>query len=247
MFSFQRTRLLLCVVSALILAPALECADIRSRILQATRDFKDVTLTCKVLYANIAELKKISSDFPKSYELKTTTVKYKSPDKMKMEGKLGMLKVSIMINGAQKCIRIPGLRYSRKEDISSEPHKRQSDLDIGIITGSLWRDYTVLDTANDKASETPVYRVTFVRNNSRDKKLVCWVDSKSLKLLKVEKHESDGTLRARYVYSDHTLVGDTIWVPGRVDVYNVEGKLAGTTAYTNIRLNTDLPDSEFKI
>jgi len=222
-------------------------ADARSDISQATRGFKDVTLTCKVLYADHAELKKIGKDFNKSYEFKSTTVRFKSPDKMKMEGKLGLIKAVVVINGDRKATIIPTIHYSKKENIRDEPHKRQTDIDIGIVTESLWRDYIMLDNAEERGPNGAVYKLTFVRENARDKKHVCWVDARTLKLLKVEKYEGDGSLKSRYIYSKHSLVDGLIWVPGRIDVYNQHGKLAGTTAYENIRVNTGIPDSVFRI
>lgn len=222
-------------------------ADIKSEIAQATQGFKDVTLTCKVAYADHAALKKIGKDFNKTYEFKNTTVMYKSPDKLKMEGKLGMVKARMIINGDRKATIIPAIRYSKKEDIGNKPHKRQSDLDIGIVTNSLWRDYIVLDTDTEKGSSCNVYKITFIRENSREKKHICWVDAETHKLLKLEKYDRDGNLKSRYIYSKHSLINGLIWVPGRIDVYNGSGKLAATTTYENIKINTGIPDSEFKI
>jgi len=234
----KKTLLILTILSLAVSASA---ADLRTRVKQATGDFKDITLTCKVVQANQKELKKIGKDFGKSYDFKSTLVRFKSPDKMKMEGKLGLVKVEIVINGDRKLTSIPPIYYRKKEDIGGQPHKRQTDLDIGMITESLWRDYIVL--SND--TEDSVHKITFIRNNSREKKLVAWVDDKTLRLLKVEKYESDGRLISRYLYSGHSLVNGVAWVPSRIQVYNGEGKLAGVTAYENIRINTSIPDSVF--
>ncbi|HUV04178.1 MAG TPA: hypothetical protein VMX94_03630 [Armatimonadota bacterium] len=235
------------MLAVLISSSSAAHGDARSAIGQATNGFRDVTLTCKVLYANHAELKKIGKDFNKSYEFKSTTVRYKAPNKMKMEGKLGLLKAVVVINGDRKATIIPAIHYSKKENIRDEPHKRQTDIDIGIVTDSVWRDYIVLGNADERGPSGAVYKITFVRENARDKKHVCWVDARTLKLLKVEKHESDGSLKSRYIYSRHSLIEGFIWVPGRIDVYNQDGKLAGTTAYENIRINTGIPDSVFRI
>lgn len=221
--------------------------DLRSIIAQATRGFRDITLTCRVTYANQAELRKIGKDFGKSYEFKTTTVYFKAPDKMKIEGKLGMVGAKIVMNGNRKATVIPALRISKKEDVSDEPHKRQTDLDLGIVTDSLWRDYRVLSVSSEKVVSKQIYRVVFVRENAREKRHVAWIDGEYLKLLKLEKYESDGGLKARYLYSNHTLVGGVVWVPRRVDVYSPDGKLAGTSVYENISVNTNIPDSEFAL
>ena len=236
---------LICILITLCVALSASAADLRTRIKQATGDFKDITLTCKVLQANQRELKKIGKDFPKSYEFKSTLVRFKSPDKMKMEGKLGLVKVEIVINGDRKLTSIPPIHYHKKEDISDKPHKRQNDLDIGMITDSLWRDYIVTNVDTEKSGDDPIARITFRRENSREKKLVAWVDDKTLKLLKVEKYESDGRLISRYIYSSHSLINGVAWVPSKIQVYNGEGKLAGTTAYENIKINTGISDKVF--
>jgi outer membrane lipoprotein-sorting protein len=217
----------------------------KSAVIKATHKFRDITLTCKVLYANQAELKKIGKDFGKSYEFKSTNVYFKKPDKMKIEGKLGMLGAKIIINGNRKATIIPGLHISKKENIADEPHKKQTDLDLGIISDSLWRDYIILKVEREKTTTRNIYRVTFVRPNSREKRLVAWLDSSGFKLLKLEKYESDGTLKVRYIYSHHIFVDKLIWIPCRIDVYSPDGKLAGTTVYENIKVNTNIPDSEF--
>lgn len=247
---FLRSKVLLqCCAAVTILAvlPSVAHADLRASVREATRNFKDITLVCRVTYANVPELKKIGKDFTRTYEFKTTFVRYKAPDKFKIEGKLGMVKAEVVINGDRKATIIPAVHYTKKENIASEPHKRQTDLDIGILSDSLWQDYIVLDTDTETTPSGQVHKIVFVRSNARDEKMICWAEARTYKLLKLEKHNSDGSLKCRFIYSKHSLVDGIIWVPGRVDVYNRDGKLAGTTVYENIRLNTGIPDAEFRI
>lgn len=245
MHLLKKSKLLLPALILLMIGSSSPANEIRNNIAQATRGLKDITLTGKVLYGNQRELAKIGKDFPKSYEFKTTTVRYKAPDKMRMEGKLGMVTVAVIVNGDTKAISIPSVKYSKKENIKSAPHKRQTAVDIGLITDDLWHSFIVTDTVSEKGSTGTVYRITFVRSNARDRKLVCWVEPDTAKLLKFDKYHDDGSLKSRFIYSKHTRVNG-IWVPGRVDVYNEDGKLAGTTAYENVKVNTGIPDSVFK-
>ncbi len=222
-------------------------ADLRDDVAHATRGFRDITVSCKVSYTNTAELKKIGKDFPKSFEFKNTTARYKVPHKMRVEGKLGLIKVALIMNGDYKSIQIPSLRIKKKQNIKDKPHERQTDFDLGLITESFWQDYVIQDTAKEKGPEGTAYKVTFIRENGPDRKHICWIDGDTYKLLKLEKYGSDGSLECKYVFSKHTSAGGVIWVPGRVDVYNPEGKLGATTLYDNIKANSDLPDSLFKI
>lgn len=240
-FRFKLSALLCAIAFVSSVSLVAAETDLRSRIREETSGFKDVTLIARVLRADQDELRKIGKDFGKSYDCGSTTIQFKSPDKMKMTGKIGMARISVVINGDWKATHFI---ITKKENIKDAPHKRQTDFDIGIFTDSLWRDYIVLDT--EKAAGGKEYLVTFVRDNSRGRKIYCWIDADTLKMLKVEKREENGDLKARYIYSGHKRFGG-IWVPGRVDVYNRDGKLAGATAYEDIRVNIGIPDAEFKI
>jgi hypothetical protein len=241
----RRKHLYPAAMALFVLMAAPARADIRDNIVRATQNLKDITVVCKVGYADLKELRKIGDDFSRSYEIKRTTVRFKSPDKLRIDGKLGLIKMAMIINGDQKGFHFP-IRGWQRENIKDEPHKRQSDLDIGVVSETLWKDYIVLDADKEKGADGPVYRIVFARENARKKKHICWVDTETCKLLKLQRLESDGSVIATYVYSGHKCV-DGIWVPTRTDVYNGDGKLGGTTFYENIRVNTGIPDSQFKM
>lgn len=221
--------------------------DLKTRAAQATRGFRDLKLTCNVTYINLPELKKISKDFSQRYEFKTSTLMYKSPDKLKLEGKLGLVKMKMVINGDQKAFIIPAIRYSKKENIKDEPHKRQSDFDIGIFSDSLWNDYIVNKVENEKGSDCAMYKITFCRDNARMKKLICWVDADSLKLYRLETYGKNGDRQVKYIYSRHIRAGSCIWLPMKIDVYNSSNNHAATIEYDDVDINTGISDSEFKI
>ncbi|HEY3297839.1 MAG TPA: outer membrane lipoprotein-sorting protein [Armatimonadota bacterium] len=239
---FTRTWRSFFVIAAVLITGSSAQADVREQVKAATHHFRDICVTCKVAYSNQRELQKIGKDFPKSYELKSSTAQYKYPDKMRVEGKLGLLKVVMLINGDMKLFVIPTVRYRDKENIKGKPHKRQTELDLGIVTESLWSDYIVTQV-EDLGAE---YKIVFVRSNSKNKNLVCWLDSKTLRMMKLEKFENDGGLKSRYIYSNHKEY-QGIWVPGRIDVYNEDGKLAATTVYEKVSVNSGIPDSVFNI
>lgn len=221
--------------------------DLKIRAAQSMREFKDLKLTCTVTYCNMAELKKISKDFTQRYEFKTSTVMFKSPDKMKMEGKLGMVKMRMVINGDQKAFIIPAIGYNKKENIKNKPHKRQSDFDMGIFSDTLWDDYIVNKIENERNGEGLVYKITFCRENAKEKKMICWVDAESLKLNKLEDYESNGARIVRYIYSSHKKFGNCIWLPMKIDIYNGEEKHGATIEYEDVNVNTGISDSEFKL
>lgn len=244
MFSRGRLYIILCLL--LICMAAAAHADLRGRVAESSSGFKDLTVSCKVVHANAAELKKIGKDFPKSFEFKNTTAWCKVSHKMRMEGVLGMIRVALIMNGDYKGVVVPSLHITKKENIKAKPDRRQTEFDLGVITESFWDDYVVQDTSTEKDSDGIVYRITFVHSNARDRKQICWIDDNG-RLLKLEKYRPNGSLECKYVFSKHTKYDGVLWVPGRADVYNAEGKLAASTVYENVKVNTDLPDSVFKL
>jgi outer membrane lipoprotein-sorting protein len=236
----RKTIWLLFCITVMMSITACVNAGVREQAREASANFKDITLTCKVAYSNLRELKKISKDFSNNYDLKSTTVRYKYRDKMRVDGKLGIMNVRMIINGDIKAFIVPP--YKQKENIKDKPHKRQTELDLGVFTDSLWSDYIVTSVGADDG----MYKIVFVRSNARSKNLACWVDCRTLKLLKMERYESDGSMKAKYVYSNHKEYHG-IWVPQRIDVYNEDNKLSATTVYEKISVNSGIPDSEFEI
>lgn len=240
---------LVCLAASLIYCTSSHAVgeDLRDRAAKALENFKDLKLICEVTYKNTAELKKISSDMAKQYDVKTTTIMYKVPDMLKIEGKLGLVTTRIVINGNTKAFVVPTLGINKKYDLKKEPHKRQSDFDIGIFSNSIWRHNIVRSVDVVQGADGPQYKVVFVRSNARQKNIACWVDRDTLKLMKVEKYDKGGSLIQRIIYSNHRRFGNCVWLPINVDVYNGNGRLAGSTEYKGIQVNTGIPDSEFKI
>jgi outer membrane lipoprotein-sorting protein len=220
--------------------------DIHQRVSDATSGFRDLSLTARVVHTNPAALHKIGKDFSKNYDIKSTRLLYKCPDKMRLDGKIGLLNVVVVTNGDKKAFMIPSVHFRSTDNIKGQPHKRQSELDWGVLTGSLWNDYIVLSAESESVSSGDMYKIVFRRSNSVDKKLAVWADAKSLKLLKLEKYESDGSMKSKYIFSGHKEYNH-IWVPSRIDVYNEDNTLAATSACENVAVNSGISDSRFNI
>ena len=225
-------------------AGADEESELRAKIRAATGDFKDFKMDTRIAYSNQKELAVIGKDYGKSYQFKTSQIIFKAPDKVKVTSTAGLVNVSYIITGNTKRIRAGLLK--KTEDISNEPHKKQTPLDVGVVTEAIWKQFRVDNVKMEGTAANPTYVLTLSLSNSPQKKQYIWVDGKDLRLLKREKHEADGSLKSRYVYSEHKEYKGVVWVPGEQRVYNKNGKLAGTTAYSNIKVNTGVADGVFQ-
>jgi hypothetical protein len=220
-------------------------ADIRAKVHQKTGCLKDISLEARVAYSDSNALKKISKDLCTTYQLKCMSIQYKTPDKLRLDANIGIIGMSMVINGNEKGFRYP-IRGWQKQSIKGKPHERQTDFDLGIVSDSLWRDFSVLDARKEMLSGIPAYKITFAWANHLENKQVCWIDARTLRLLKRCRMNDSGRLIASYVYLKPRCVSG-IWVPTKVEVFSGSGKLAGITEYSNIRVNAGIPESSFTL
>ena len=224
-------------------AAAVSLSEVRSRIQQATAGFRDLRMDVEIAFADQKELAVIGKDYGRAYEFKRSQLVFKDPDRFKMTARAGLVNVTYIVTGDMK--RVKAGLIKKTDDIGDEPHKKQNALDVGIVTDSLWQFFNVEGVRTENLNGVPCYVLTLSLANSPQKKQYIWVDTKDLKLLRREKREADGSLRVRYVYSGHRKVNG-IWVPGEQRVFNGNGRLGGTSVYSNIRINSGVSDSEFR-
>lgn len=246
----RRTLFLFTAVSVLAVAGAhallaqTTAADVRRQIRAATANFKDLTLDTRIDHANQRELAVIGKDFGKAYEFKNSKLWFKMPDMVKMQAKAGFVNVTYIITGDTKRIQAGVIR--KTDDIKEEPHKKQTALDLGIATETIWDEFQVAYHRADTFNGRPCHVLALNYPASPDKKEYVWIDARDFRIWQRERREADGSLRVRFVYSKHREFRNVIWVPGEVRVFNGNLKHAGTSVYTNIRVNTGLSNDIFR-
>ncbi|MCC6485061.1 MAG: outer membrane lipoprotein-sorting protein [Armatimonadetes bacterium] len=202
-----------------------------------------MTLTVRIAYENQQELEKIGKDFGMAYKFSSSKLEFKFPDKFKMTGKTGLMNVTYLVTGTTR--RVKAGFVNKTEDISQKPHKRRSALDVGLVDPSIWTQYHIDSVSLTTDDQRPVYLVVMARSNALHKKIKLYIDASQMRLMKRENFEDDGSLIARYIYSKHRSF-DGFLLPTEIRVYNEDEKLAGTSEYTSVQVNTGLPDSTFK-
>lgn len=237
--------LLICLSLASTPILADDLANFQGLVTKASDTFKDMTATLAVVQSNRRELEKMGKVFAETYQFKTAAVRFKSPDKLKMNGELGVMKAEFITAGNTRLVRIPSMRFKKKEDIAEQPEKKMTTLDIGVVSESVWSLYKVSLVRMEK-NETggPIYVIRLQTPTSKKSQLI-WVDGTDLKLLKRERLLDDGSLKVRTVYSDHKLINGVL-IPARAEVYNGDGKLAAVTETRDIKINTGIEDKEFE-
>lgn len=219
--------------------------DLKARVCEATKGFQDVGVVGTVVYKNKAALTKVESNYAQLYEFKTANVMLKMPDKLRIEGKLGMVKVEYIINQGTKIVRSPTLKVNKKRDYSEDPAKLQSAIDIGLITPSLWnsRKVEIIEDPGAEANGEIKLRLRWAKG---DMIYFAWIDAKDLWLKRFEKHDKDGNLQVRMVYSNPQKIGGVIWMPLKAEMYTADGEKAAASEYGDIKVNAGIADSLFK-
>lgn len=226
-------------------APPMSLEELKAKVETACRDFQDLTMQGAVTYKNKEALAKLDPAYARLYEFSTATVYLKPPDKLRMDGKLGMVKFEYIINGPIKIFRAPKVRVNKKEDYGDDPAKLQGPLDLGIVTPTLWlnRRLEVLDDPDAQAAGEIKLSLRWMKGNMQ---YLAWLDAASLTLKRFEKRDAASNLLARAVYSNHQRIDGVVWVPGKVEVFAGDGTKAGTSELVSAKANTGLQDSFFQ-
>jgi outer membrane lipoprotein-sorting protein len=243
---FSRRMIAILLVMAVAAVGHALAEGVRDDVTEATHKFRDIRATAVVVYANENELKKMGKSYARSFEFKKATLIFKDPDKFRIEGVLGLIRITYITCGDVRTVRVPALHYGKRDDLSDEPGKIQTSLDVGIVTDSLWSRYNVRQIGTEETPSGPVIVFQLARKGDPRPNQKIWVDGKTYKLLKREKYHNEGDLKARYTYEQHRLVDGAIWIPIRTNTYNEKGILVGISELRDIKVNGNVPDSLFK-
>lgn len=205
----------------------------------------DATFTAQVVSANHAELAKINKDFAQSYRFKSMSVRLKEPYKLRLDSKLDDQDIRFIINGTTRHLIVPKAGIKQREDLSDEPGKRQTLLDFGLLSPSLFNG--LLDGAfvrTDRATGAHVFDLTYEPAYRYAVRYRVWIDPAKRFTFKREWYGRKGNLMAIFHYEEPRQFG-SVWLPTRLSVRNAENKLAGVTEYKNLKVNSGLADSIF--
>lgn len=208
---------------------------------------KDVMFVADVKIGRQAELRKIGKDFGIAYAADNVTVQLKDTFKVRTEMNYQDTKVVYVINGGRKAFQVPRLPR-QTEDVADAPGKQQNVFDFGLVTPALFTNFfDAKFVRNDRASGDVVFDLTYDKGRYQDTtRYRVWIDPDKKFVTKKEWFGQDGNLRATFLFEAPTQIGG-VWVPTRATVMNAEGKLAGQLNYTKFKVNTNLPESLFKV
>lgn len=209
---------------------------------------RDASWRARVERSAQRELQKINRDFANSYRFSFTDVQMKEPFMLRLESTVDDQSILYILNGPIRMFRIPRAGINRRENLARAPGKRQTPLDFGLLTPSLFDNFfTARFVRNDRATGNVVFDVTYVPSLGDTTRHRIWVDRTRRIVTKREWYSQNGGFLVATFYYEEPRSFSGIWIPTRLRVHNADDKFAGSTRYENIRVNTGLSDSIFRV
>lgn len=208
-------------------------------------NFRDASFTARVVKGNQAELAKVNKDFGNSYRFPSVDFRLKEPFKLRSSTKVEDSEVLFILNGTHRLIRVPQARIVSRENLERSPGKRQTTLDFGVLTPSLFHGlYQAKFIRVDRANGEYVFDLTFVPGLDDTSRSRVWVDPNKRYVTKREWYNQVGRQLATFHYENPKEQGG-VWFPTRVSVINTDQVVAGVTQYESLRINQGLSDNLF--
>lgn len=196
---------------------------------------------------------RISKDFGLIYEfMKKATgdmqLTYKEEDKLRIDGRFGPQKAAYIVNNTEQWVRYPGLGINSHSNLGKSPGKRKTLLDIGLISEG-YLDYTEAEYINNRPVEgvmCGVFRISYKDKTLDTSHRIVWIDPKTKVTLKREEYSQEGKLLSIWYYHNPQEIAPGVYMPSSIEIDDSEGKMAGETAYKNIKVNQGVSDSLYK-
>ncbi len=223
-------------------------ANIRDYVANRLDDF---TADIHLLDYNANAARHINKDFGRIYEWMQKAhddflLRFKEPDQLRIDGRFGAQKGSWIVSGTQQTVRVFGI-VSRMQ-LGNTPGKRKSLLDMGLISND-YLTYAQAQYINNRPYQgvmCAVFKITYRDSNIDSSHRIVWIDPKTKVTLKREEYSQGGKLLSIWYYHDPHEVAPGIYMPASIEVDDSDGKLAGATAYRNVKVNQSLPDNLFQ-
>lgn len=211
------------------------------------RSFKDATFVARVESSNQRELAKIKKEFGTQYRIKETKFWIEEPHRLRIEAKIEDTTVLYIVSGATRFYKIPRINMTKTENNERAPGKRQTFMDFGIFTPSMFADpFQATFVRIDRATGDYVFDIMYNQKKYDDEaRYRVWIDPQKRYTTKREWFARTGKQYATFLYENPVLKGG-VWFPTRLIVKNVEGKVGGVTVFDNLTVNNGIADSMFQ-
>lgn len=234
-------------------ACAMQAAHAQGNVSSDFKDYvaqklDDVTATMRVGFFDEQAGRKMGEGFEMMHKLKgNITMRYKEENKLRLDSRAP--KAIFIVNGTTQYASLPSFNINTKMQLENSPGKRKTLLDVGLI-GTGYLDYTLAEFRGVRPMEgvqCALFKVSYKDKTLDTSHRMIWVDPKTKITLKREEYSQEGKLNGTFYYRNPKEVAPGIWFPSAIEVHNNEGKKAGVTNYSDVKVNQGLADTLFKL
>lgn len=221
---------------------AIDSNSILARIKTYEKDFTSMQADLKPTGSK-NKLSKMEKKLDILADVKDGKVKYKKGNRIKIEGKLQGIKVSAVENNYKIRFNVGPLKGSM--DYKDDPGKRYNSLDLCFLSSWLWENnkVTVLSVQDGVAK----CKFDPIQGGNEERHDLVWIDTKTLKMLRREKYNTDGILKLIIVYNEWKELIPGYYIATKYHNYNPQKELIGVNTLVNIKVNVPISDDIFKI
>lgn len=249
-----------CLIGALAIAAACSTAGRSGAAVTVSsniHDYVDTSLQDFSAYVHLVKYdadaaRRINKDFGLIYEWMRKArgdlfLRYKEPDQFRLDGRFGASHGTWVVNGTMQTVRL-SLGLNVRTPLGDTPGKRKTLLDVGLISD----DYLSYTNAQFQGArpfngvECAVFRITYRSNLGDSSHRIVWIDPRTRVTLRREEYSQEGKLVSIWYYHNPTEVAHGIYLPSEVEVDDATGKLAGETAYRDIKVNQGVSNKLFE-
>lgn len=225
-------------------AMAVSSSDILKRVKAAEAGVTDFRADMVITEADKKNVSGMGEGYGDILKLQKAIISYKKPSLIRMDGYAQGIKMAYVQNGYTKLILAAMIR--QRQNVKNAPGKRQDTLDLGFLSSQLWKDNNISIVSN---GSNCTMKLKFVpKFGDQDKRHdMVWIDAKTLKVLKREKHKGSGEIRVKYTYEDFYMMDGKLPIATTSNMFNSSGDELGSVRYKNIKVNSGLNDSLFSL
>src|SRR5206468_924676 len=114
----------------------------------------DVVIEAERTELHERELKQMEGNAGSFLQFARARLYYMAPDRLRMEGRRGLIPVTVVVNGNIQVVRFgPGIKNRR--DLSDAIRRKPTGLEFGLLSGDVWQDYTVTEIGSEEWEGRP--------------------------------------------------------------------------------------------
>jgi outer membrane lipoprotein-sorting protein len=192
------------------------------------------------------ELRRMKRNATTALEFDRIKIYFMAPDCVRIEGKRGLMPVTMVENGGTQTIRL-ALGIKKSLDVAGNPRRKQGGLEFGLLTGQVWQDYHVTEVGRERVDGRPVIVLQLkVRGDLDGGYQQLWVDAETYRVVRRDRLSGDGQLRFRQVFREPIRSAVGTWLSRRIEIYNEHNRFVGSLQTISPRVNQGIAPNLFR-